>query len=227
MLCRPAPPIVLVLLLALGPAARPAAGGFIDFLPGPLDGPPASLTFGADGSLTGTIPVVALSGVGTPFDDGRTVAVAGGLATFTLGTAAAVPFGYLYKGGSIVVTGTLAGRSAPETLFSMAFLPGELSSDQGGPDGWLTVDPLLGSPAVASDVAGLFGAASGLGAVTMGFAGTPGGPTRWAVAEIRLNTGGVPGPGTLGLVAAGLVLGRAGMGRRRSPSRCRRPRSRL
>jgi hypothetical protein len=191
---------ILPLALALALCASPARAGFIDFNPTPDAASTAVITFGADGSLSGSIPIASLTGVDTPLNAGHTIPIANGLLTFSFPNPIPFPGGYNFKSGTVAITGTLQGQTIPQTLFSMAIAPAFLSVLAGHN---LFADPVLAlDPTVPPDVLAPFGANSSIGYLYLDFAGAPGSPATLLSALVRSQSAtGVPEPAS-GLLAA-------------------------
>lgn len=135
----------------------------------------ASIAFNTDGTISGTVPIADVVGLDTT-GNARSVAITGGLLTFTSGPAYATAGGYVYNVapfGSITVAGTLAGGPGHETLFSMPFGHGQLGLLQGGVCSCESV-PMIDNATLASSVSGIFG--GGLGLFPIRFTGAPGSP---------------------------------------------------
>lgn len=201
--------LAALLLLALAPTAH---AGFIDFNPTVDASSTALITFASDGTLSGSIAIASLTGVGTPLNDGATIPIANGLLTFTFANPTPFPGGFSLKSGLVTITGTLQGQTTPQTLFAMsvgaAFLETLATHN-------LFAEPAVAlNPAVPPDVLSPFGANASIGYLYLDFTGAPGSPATLLSAIVRSQSAtGVPEPAS-GLLAALGAIGTACVSRR-------------
>lgn len=206
-------PLAPTVALALALAASAAHGGYVEFREPPTT---ATITFSANGSLSGSIPIASLIGVDTPSGSGRTIAVSGGVASFQMAANGGSPsVGYSYGGGTLTITGTLAGQPAPEVLLSATFFSSSIRPI--GATFWSFQSPVQGTSTAAQDVGQAYGFGSPLPVqFTLGFDGTPGSQGVVSGVTIRVMTPGgaaVPEPASAALAALGLAI--AGLAARR------------
>jgi hypothetical protein len=151
----------------------------------------STITFAADGTPSGSIPIASLRGDGTASNNGATVAVSGGLATFSFGTPTDFALGLCYKPGpaSLAITGALPGHTT-ETLLSMDCLARELMKFPEWPHWTFDGMPVLGFPNLSTNVTTAFGGSGGLGEFVIEFsAASPGAPATLTTATIGAQAG--------------------------------------
>lgn len=178
----------------------------IDFNASPSASHPGAIAFGADGSLTGAIPLTTITGGST------TLAIADGVIGFSFDNPVAVGSGFAYAGGIFGVMGTLPGGSAPEVLLSGTFIADAQLTPFGPalPTSWFLPGGAVFNATLSQGLATLFGEPTRQrGDMTLLFSqAVAGGPTVLSGSrfEVGLATPAVPEPSSVLLVASGLTL---------------------
>lgn len=181
----------------------------IDFTSAPSASQPGTIAFGADGSLSGSIPLTSITGGDT------TLAIADGVISFAF--AGATPNGpdnfYYSGGGSFAITGTLPGGSAPETFLSGTFAAFPQITRFGPvlPDAWFFLVPAAFTATLSQDLATLFGERTNQRGTMVILFHQPiaGGATTLSGSQFHIGTTSpsVPEPASLLLVAVGIPAG--------------------
>jgi len=176
----------------------------IDFNASPSASQPGAIAFGADGSLTGAIPLTSITGGST------TLAIADGVIGFSFEDPHPLGSGFYYTGGIFGIVGTLPGGSSSQVLLSGTFIADAQLTPFGPalPTSWFLPGGAVFTATIAQDLATLFGEpTSQRGDMTILFSqATPGGPTVLSGARLEVGTTGVvPEPASLLLVVVGSI----------------------
>lgn len=178
----------------------------IDFASSPSASQPGSVAFGADGSLTGAIPLTTITGGST------TLAIADGVIGFSFDNPAKVgPSSFAYTGGIFGIMGTLPGGTAPQVLLTGTFVADQILSPFGPalPTSWLFPGGAKFDATMSQDLATLFGELTVQhGDMTLLFSkATPEGPTVFGGARFEVGSVPfVPEPASAIMASIGLAL---------------------
>lgn len=177
----------------------------IDFNASPSASQPGTIAFGADGSLSGVIPLTSIRGGST------TLAIADGTISFTFDGPHALGSGFYYTGGIFGIMGTLPGGSTPEVLLSGTFIADAQLTPFGPslPTSWFFDRPAVFTASLSQDLATLFGEPTlQRGSMTLLFSQSQaGGPTVLSGSRFEVGSPAptVPEPSSLLMAGIGLT----------------------